>query len=303
MAVSRASLVELAAVNVVARTRSFRGAAKELGMSPSALSHAVAALEARLGARLFQRSTRSVTLTAEGAAFVGRLQPALHEIDAALDDVHAANAGGPRGLLRLVAPRGPAELAVLPAVLELRRRHPAVQVELVTDARLVDIVAEGFDAGVRYHGTVPRDMVAIPCGPDLRIAVVAAPAYLATRRAPKKPQDLRAHDCIRYRKESGIVRRWELSRDGRAEVVDVDGSLVLDDQAFVLQAALAGAGVAYLSEAAVQPHLDAGRLVRLMPRHSPRFAGVRLFHPSGRLVRAPLRALIAIVKERRRTED
>ena len=271
-------------------------------MSPSALSHAISALEERLGVRLFHRSTRSVALSDDGDAFVSRLQPALQAIDAALEDVHEASAE-PRGTLRLVAPRAPAELVVLPYVLEMRRRHPAVSVELVTDARLVDIVAEGFDAGVRYPGTVPRDMVSIPCSPDLRVVIVAAPSYLAGRRAPKKPQDLREHDCIRYRKESGTVRRWELQGNGRDVSVEVDGGLVLDDQAFLLQAVLDGAGLAYLSEAAVAPHLAAGRLVRVLERYSPRFGSLQLFHPSGRLVRAALRAFLAIVKEKRPRDE
>jgi DNA-binding transcriptional LysR family regulator len=295
---SRASLAELEAVNAVARTRSFRGAAKELGISASGLSHAISSLEARLQVRLFHRSTRSVALTDEGEAFVHRLKPALEEIDAALDDVHATSEE-PSGSLRIVSPRGPAEITVLPAVLEMRRRHPAVSVEVVSDARYVDIVAEGYDAGIRYAGTVPRDMVSIPCSPELRVAIVAAPSYLATRRAPQKPQDLLAHECIRYRKDSGTVRRWELRMNGREISVEVEGGLVLDDEAFLLQAALDGAGLAYLSDAAAKPHLDAGRLVRVLERYAPRFGALQLFHPSGRLVRAALRAFIAIVKEKR----
>jgi DNA-binding transcriptional LysR family regulator len=289
-------LVELEAIAAVARLRSFRGAAKELGMSPSALSHAISSLEARVHVRLFHRSTRSVSLTEEGEAFVSRVEPALHEIGAALDDVHERSAE-PSGSLRIVTPRAAAELEVLPAVIEMRRRHPAVNVDLVVDARLVDIVAEGFDAGVRHAENVPRDMVSIPCGSDLGIAVVAAPSYLATRRVPQKPQDLLEHDCIRYRKESGTVRRWELRTNGREVFVEVSGGLVLDDEAFILRAVLDGVGVAYLSEAAVHPHVAAGRLVRVLQRHSPRFGGHRLFHPSGRLVRATLRAFIAILKD------
>lgn len=293
------TLVELEAMNMVARTGSFRGAAKELGLSASALSHAVASLEARVGVRLFQRSTRSVKLTEEGEALVGRLRPALREIDAALDEAQQTRPE-PRGRLRLVAPRAAAELVVLPLVLALRQRHPDVHVELVTDARLVDIVAEGFDAGVRYPGLVPRDMVAVPCGPDLRIAVVASRRYLARHPAPQRPEDLAAHDCIRYRKDTGVVRRWPLRVHGREAAFEVDGSLVVDDEAFLLRAALDGAGLAYIREAAAAPHLAAGRLIRVLEPYSPRFDPMRLFYPGGQRVRAALRAFVALVKEERR---
>lgn len=292
------TLVELEAVSTVARTGSFRGAAKELGRSASALSHAVSTLEARVGVRLFQRSTRSVSLTEEGEALVGRLRPALREIDAALDDVQQARSE-PRGTLRLVAPRAAAELVVLPLVLAMRQRHPDVHVELVTDPRLVDVVAEGFDAGVRHAGVVPRDMVAVPCGPDLHIAVVASDRYLARHPSPTRPEDLAGHDCIRYRKESGVVRRWPFQVDGREAAFEVDGSLVVDDEAFLLRAALEGAGVAYLSEAAAAPHLASGRLVRLLQPYSPRFEAMRLFYPGGQRVRPALRAFVALVKESR----
>jgi DNA-binding transcriptional LysR family regulator len=294
----RPTLVELEAVSAVARAGGFRGAGKELGLSASALSHAVSSLERRLGVRLFQRSTRSVTLTEEGETLVGRLQPMLRELESALDDVQQTGSQ-PRGTLRLVAPRGPAELTLMPLVLALRQRHPGVRVELVSDARLVDIVAEGFDAGLRYAGSVPRDMVAVPCGPDLRIAVVATRRYFARHPAPDHPRELAGHDCIRYRKESGIVRRWPFRVQGREVAFEVDGSLVVDDEAFLLRAALDGAGLSYLSEAAAAPHLAAGRLVRVLERFSPRFEAMQLFYPGGQRVRAPLQAFVALVRERR----
>lgn len=295
----RPTLVELEAVNTVARTGSFRGAAKEMGVSASALSHAISSLEARVGVRLFQRSTRSVALTEEGETLVGRLRPALRELDAALADVQEAR-DEPRGTLRLVAPRGPAEQVVLPLVLALRQKHPDVRVELVTDARLVDIVAEGYDAGVRYPGLVPRDMVAVPCGPDLKIALVASRRYLARHPPPRRPEDLAAHDCVRYRKDGAVVRRWPLRVHGREASFEVDGSLVVDDEAFLLRAALDGAGLAYLSESAAAPHLASGRLIRVLEPYSPRFDAVRLFYPGGQRIRSALRAFVALVKEERR---
>ena len=291
----RPSLSELDAVAKVAQTRSFRGAARELGVSPSALSHGISALEARLGVRLFQRSTRSVALTDEGEAFVAHISLALQAIDGAVEDVHRRNAT-PRGTLRLVSPRGPAYVAVLPFVLEMRRRHPEVQVELVTDPRWVDIVAEGYDAGVRYAGTVPQDMVAIACGGTLDVAVVGSPAYLKAHRAPQKPQDLSAHECIRYRKASGTVSKWEFRVRGRNVAFAVEGKLVLDDEAFLIDAALAGAGLAFVTHAAAARYLDAGRLQRVLERYCPRYEPAQLFYPSGLLVRTALRAFIAVVK-------
>jgi DNA-binding transcriptional LysR family regulator len=292
------SLSELNAVAKVAQTRSFRGAARELGASPSALSHAISTLERRLGVRLFQRSTRSVALTDEGEAFVECIGRALHAIDRAVEDVHQHSAV-PRGTLRLVSPRGPAYVAVLPAVLETRRRHPDVHIELVTDARMIDIVAEGFDAGIRYAGTVPQDMVATPCGSDLNVAIVASPAYLKHHPAPKRPQDLADHECIRYHKASGTVKRWELRVKGRAIAIEVAGKLVLDDEAFLIDAALGGVGLAYVARAAAARHLASGALVAVLDAHAPRFEPVQLFYPSGVLVRAALRAFIAVVKSLR----
>lgn len=296
---TRPSMSELDAVSKVAQTRSFRGAARELGASPSALSHAIASLERRLGVRLFQRSTRSVALTNEGEMFVQRIGGALREIEVAVEDVHQQSST-PRGTLRIVGPRGPAHVAVLPAVLEMRRRHPDVKIELVADARMVDIVAEGFDAGVRYAGTVPKDMVAVPCGVDLDIAIVATPAYVKKHGAPKRPQDLADHECVRYHKATGTVSRWELRVRGRALSIEVDGGLVVNDEAFLLDAALAGIGLAYVSHAAAARHLEAGDLVRVLETYSPRFEPVQLFYPSGTLVRAALRAFVDVAKELRR---
>lgn len=295
----RPTVAELEAVTAVAGARSIRGGARELGVSPSALSHAISSLESRLRVRLFHRSTRSVTLTDEGAAFVARAGEALAVIDRAVGDADERS-GVPSGTLRVVAPRGPAWTTILPVVLEMRRRHPDVIVELVTETRTVDIVAEGYDAGVRYAGTVPGDMIAIPCSADLRIAIVAAPSYFQDRPPPRSPGDLAAHECIRYRKDGSPVRRWMLAIGGRERGVDVDGHLVLDDEAFLLDAALAGAGLAYVSHTAAAPYIATGQLVRVLDRYWPRFEPVQLFYPSRSYVRAALRAFVDIVKERRR---
>ncbi|WP_224366798.1 LysR substrate-binding domain-containing protein [Hyalangium versicolor] len=178
--------------------------------------------------------------------------------------------------------------------------HPEVMVELVTETRTVDIVAEGYDAGVRYAGMVPGDMVAIPCSADSHIAIVAAPSYFRGRQPPRSPRDLAGHECIRYRKDGNPVRRWTLVIGDRESAVDVDGHLVLDDEAFLLEAALAGAGLAYITHAAAAPYIATGQLVRVLERYSPRFEPVQLFYPSRSYVRAALRAFVDIVKERRR---
>ncbi|WP_437935570.1 LysR family transcriptional regulator [Sorangium sp. So ce341] len=291
----RASLIELEAVIAVATFKSFRAAARELEMSPSALSHAVSALEQRLGVRLFHRTTRSVSLSAAGEHVVRRLQPALREVSSSLEEVHELR-DTPSGTLRINTSKGAAQIEVLPMVLEMRRRHPDVRVELVTEDRFVDIVAEGFDAGVRLAEAVPQDMIAIPCGGDLSMAVVGAPSYFARRPAPKAPRDLLEHECIRRRMASGEVYRWELERRGREVAVDVRGALTLDNDDLALQAAVAGAGLAYVSERAAAADIEAGRLARVLAAWTPPFPGLRLFHPSNRLVRAALRAFIGIVR-------
>jgi DNA-binding transcriptional LysR family regulator len=292
----RASLLELEAVVAIATRKSFRAAARELGMSPSALSHAVSALEQRLGVRLFHRTTRSVSLSAAGEHFVHRVQPALREVSSTLDEVHELR-DVPSGTLRINTSRGAAQIEVLPLVLEMRRRHPDVRIELVTEDRLVDIVAEGFDAGVRHAEVVPQGMVAIPCGGDLSMAVVGAPSYFAHRPKPKTPEDLLDHECIRRRMASGVVYRWEFEKGGREVAVDVPGALTLDDSDLARQAALAGAGLAFMNERAVAADIEAVRLVRVLADWTPPFPGLRLFHPSSRHVRAALRAFIAIVRE------
>ena len=296
---SKGSLHELEAVLAVASHKSFRAAARALETSPSALSHAVAALEERLGARLFHRTTRSVALTPAGTELVARIGPALREIDTAFDAVDELNPT-PRGSLRLTSSPFGAKHHVLPFLVAMRRLHPEVQIELVTDERLVDLVAEGFDAGFRLAEAVPADMVAIPCAPDLSMAVVATPVYLARHGTPEKPADLLAHECIRRRLASGGVYRWELERRGRVTAVDVKGSLTLDDDDLVLDATLAGAGLGFVSSLQAEPHVAARRLVRVLAPWTPPFAGPCLFHPSGRLVPAALRALIDIVKAKRK---
>ncbi len=290
---------ELEAVLVVARCKSFRAAARELQVSPSALSHAVAALERRLGARLFQRTTRSVGLTAEGEQLTARVGPALGEIGSALAAVREQG-GAPSGTLRLTASRGAVHFGIIDVLAELRARHRDVHVELSTQERLVDIVAEGYDAGIRLAEVVPLDMIAVPYGPELSMAILGAPEYFARRKKPRAPADLLEHDCIRRRKSDGTTYRWELEKRGREQQVDVRGALTFDDDVLTLHAAAAGLGLAFTSTEMAAPLIEQGKLVRVMADWTPPFPGLRVFYPTGQLVRPVLRAFIDIVKERNR---
>jgi DNA-binding transcriptional LysR family regulator len=289
--------IELEAVVAVARRGGFRAAARELGITSSALSHAVAALEARLGVRLFNRTTRSVALTAAGEQFVAEVAPALAAIQAAVErvDEHRTE---PSGTLRLNLALGAARMILEPLVLEYMRRYPKVRVELVTEGALVDVIGKGFDAGVRLAEVVPPDMIAVPINQTMRALVVGAPAYFAEREPPKTPVDLMAHRCIRARMASGTIYRWEFERRGESVEIDVPGQLTLDESDLMLMAALAGEGLAYLADYAVAPELARGRLVAVLEDWTPAYPGLRLYYPTRRHTPAKLRAFIDLVKER-----
>ncbi len=292
----RAGLFELNAVTAVASHRSFRAAAVELGISPSALSHAIAALEQRMGIRLFNRTTRSVALSEAGERFLARVRPALREIAAAMDDVNAFR-DKPAGTLRINTSEGAAQQILTPIVLAFLTRYPDMQVDLATEGRLVDIVAEGFDAGIRLAEAVPRDMIAVPCGPQQRFAVVGSPRYFATRPRPIVPGDLIAHRCIRRRFSSGALFRWEFERRGESLAVDVSGPLTLDNHNLMVEAALNGIGLAWVSEWSIAPDIVAGRLIRVLEDWTPAYPGLCLYYPGHRHVPAGLRAFIGVVRE------
>lgn len=292
----RTGLAELNAVVAVASHRSFRAAATELAMSPSALSHAIAALEQRMGVRLFNRTTRSVSLTQAGEQFLAKVRPALREIAEAIDATNVFR-DSPAGTLRLNMSEGAARQILTPIVLEFRRRYPQMQVDLVTQGRLVDIVAEGFDAGIRLAEAVPQDMIAIPCGPEQRYAVVGAPVYFENHANPKTPGDLVSHECIRGRLPSGAMLKWEFEKRGEQMVVDVKGSLTLDHYELWIEAALEGAGLAYVNEWSVSHEISSGRLIRVLEDWTPPFPGLTLYYPGHRHVPAGLRAFIGIIRE------
>ncbi|PCE23107.1 LysR family transcriptional regulator [Paraburkholderia acidicola] len=293
---NRTALSELSAVAAVAAHRSFRSAAKELGMSPSALSHAVAALEQRMGVRLFHRTTRSVSLTEAGEQFLARVSPALREIPAAMDEANTHRAT-PTGTLRINASEGAATRLMNPVGYEFLCRCPDMKLDIVTDARMVDIVAEGFDAGVRQIGQVPQDMIAVPCSQAVRFVVVGAPAYFAKHKKPRVPDDLRAHVCIRARLPGGAPYKWEFCRRGERVQIEVNGALTLDSPNLMLDAALHGVGLAWMSEWAVAAEIAAGRLVQVLDAWSEEAPGLCLYYPGHRHVPAGLRAFIEVVRE------
>jgi DNA-binding transcriptional LysR family regulator len=291
----RSGLVELDAVLAVARLGGFRAAAIELGVSATSVSNAVAGLEARLGVRLFNRTTRSVSLSEAGEQFIAAVGPALSDIYAAMEATNSRR-GRPAGRLRLNCPVEAARQILVPVVLEFQRRYPEVRVDIVTDAQLIDIVAKGFDAGIRPRDAVPGDMIAVPFGPELRFVVVGSPAYLQHHPVPAEPGDLMAHHCIRARWPSGALYRWEFEKQGRVLTIDAPGSLTLDEPTLMREAALAGAGLAYMWEARVRGDLACGHLVSVLDDWIPSSPGFCLYHPDRRNVPAALSAFIDMLR-------
>lgn len=295
----KTGLFELQIVMMVAEMGGFRAAAVELDMSPSALSHAVNNLEAKLGVRLFNRTTRSVALSKAGEQFLARVKPALQEIRDAMSEANDSS-DTLSGTLRLNTAERAAEEMLQPVIIEYLRRYPQMHIDLVTDARLIDIVADGFDAGFRLAEAVPQDMVSVRLGPDVRLLVVCSPDYLARQNAvPQTPHDLLSHACIRYRFTSGKLYRWEFERDGKSVVLDVGGPLTLDSPLLMAEAALHGVGIAYVYEGYVREHLQNGRLVQLLPDWTPVYDGLCLYYPRQRHITAALRAFIDLAKEAR----
>ncbi len=290
------TLNDLSAFAAVAAHRSFRRAADDLGLSPSSLSHTLRSLERALGVRLLNRTTRSVAPTEAGERLLQKLGPALRDLDAALQTVEAFREG-PSGTVRINAPTTAARLLLRHVVPSVLARHPAVAVDLVAEDRLVDIVAEGFDAGVRLGEAVPQDMVGVRFGGDIRFLAVVAPSYLARAGTPTAPDDLRRHACIRQRLPSGKPYRWEFERHGQAIMVDVPGALTLNHSELMADAAADGLGIAYVHAWAARSHLDAGRLVAVLDDWSPPLPGLFLYYPSRRQPPSALRAFIDVLKD------
>lgn len=290
---TRQDLADISAFTVVARERSFTRAAASLGVTPSALSHAMRGLEERLGLRLLARTTRSVTPTEAGDRLLAAVAVRLDEIEAEVAALSALR-DRPAGTVRLTVDELAMEQVLWPALRRVLPAYPDIKVEVVTDYTLTDIVAGRFDAGVRLGGIIDKDMVAVPIGPDMRMVAVASPVYLRDHPAPQTPQDLTAHRCINLRLPTyGGLYAWEFERDGREFRVRVDGPLTFNSVFPILHAALDGFGIAYLMENQVRPHLDSGSLVMVLGEWSPPFAGLHLYYPSRR---QPTPAFAAIVE-------
>jgi DNA-binding transcriptional LysR family regulator len=278
----REELGDLAAFLAVAEERSFTRAAAKLQTSQSALSHTVRRLEARLGLRLLARNTRSVAPTEAGERLMETLRPALDDIDgrlAALSHLREK----PAGTIRITAGQHAARTILWPALVRLLPNYPDVKVELMVDQSLVDIVSERFDAGVRLGEQLAKDMIAVRIGPDLRMAVVGTPAYFASHPEPSTPHDLTSHACINLRMPtSGGLYAWEFEWDGREVNARVDGQLVFNDVPLMVEAALAGLGLACVFEDYVEPYIADGRLVRVLSDWCTPFPGYHLYYPSRR---------------------
>jgi len=278
----RGELGDLAAFLAVAEEQSFTRAAAKLGTSQSSLSHTVRRLESRLGLRLLTRTTRSVATTEAGDRLIETLRPALAEIDGRLIALTELREK-PAGTIRLTAGEHAAESILLPALARLLPHYPDIKVEISVDLSLTDIVTERFDAGIRLGEQVAKDMIAVPVGPEMRMAVVGSPAYFARHPVPKTPQQLAGHACINLRLPTrGGLYAWEFEKGGRALNVRVEGQLVFNTAAMIRRAALAGMGLACVLEHTVQAEIKDGRLVRVLGDWCPPFAGYHLYYPSRR---------------------
>jgi len=294
-----AQLSDLEAFSAVARRRSFRAAATLRGVSPSTLSDAVRRLEASLGVRLLNRTTRSVTPTEAGGRLLERLTPALNEIASALDAVNAFRLS-PVGTLRLNVPWTVASLVLPPIVTGFLHANPGISIEVTTEEGIIDVFAAGFDAGIRYDERLEQDMIAVPIGPRTqRFAVAAAPTYLDRHGRPQHPRELLDHACLRGRFSSGAMTVWEFERAGEVVRIEPTGPLLVSAGTatdLAVDAALAGVGIICLFEDWLRPYFDSGALEPVLEPWWPRFSGPFLYYSGRRLVPAPLRAFIDFIK-------
>lgn len=294
----RGHLDDLLAFVAVGRERSFTRAAAKLGVSQSALSHTIRALEERIGVRLLTRTTRSVAPTEAGERLLRTLAPRFEEIDAALEAVRELR-DKPAGTIRITATEFAIDTILLPKLARLLPAYPDIKVEMNVDYGLTDIVAEQYDAGVRSGEQVAKDMIAVRIAPDMRMAVVGAPAYFKTRREPKRPQDLLAHNCINLRLPThGNVYAWEFAKAGRELRVRVEGQLTFNGSAQLLNAALRGCGLAYVPEGMVEAHIARGRLKRVLADWCQPYSGYHLFYPSRRQSSAAFALVVEALRHR-----
>ena len=281
----------------VAQHKSFRRAAAELGVTPSAISQAVRALEERVGAALFTRTTRSVGLTEAGERFIARAKPAFEELVAA-GEVARELGKRPSGLLRLAVPRAVVPILLEQLIASFCEAYPDIELEIAASAQLVDLAAEGFDAGIRLGQFIAADMVAVRLSPPFRFIVVASPAYLDRHGRPERPEDLRHHACLRLRRSGGALALWQFEDNARTLEVAVSGPLIAHDFPTILGAALEGVGLAQVPEPIASEAIAAGKLVHVLEPYAPMTPGMFLYHPGKRQMMPKLRAFIDHVKKR-----
>ena len=291
----RPSLADLTAFASIAEHRSFRRAADALGVSRSSLSHLMRTLEQTLDVRLLHRTTRSVAPTEAGERLLKRLAPVLRDLDEALDAV-SDDSGQPSGTLRINGNEAAVRLLLRTIVPLFLARYPQMALDLVSEGRLIDIVEQGFDAGVRLAESVPQDMIAVRLGGDIRFVAVASPAYLSAKSPPVQPDDLRQHRCIRQRLPSGKLYRWEFARHGQEIAIDVPGALTLDHSALMAEAAIDGLGIAFVPEHVARAGLESKKLAIVLEDWSPAIPGLCLYFPGNRHVPAGLRAFIDMLR-------
>ncbi len=289
-------LQDLDAIAAVARRGSFRAAAIELGMSTTGLSNAVAKLEAHVGVRLFNRTTRSVSLSEAGRLFLESIGPALQDIHGAMDAARSQQAI-PSGTLRINSYATAAREILSPLILESLQRYPQIHIDLVTEGRLLDIVAEGFDLGVRRADLVPSDMIAVALGRPQRNVVVGAPDYLDRHGHPSSPADLPRHQCIRVRLPNGALFRWRFEKAGEPVVTDVNGPITLDEASLARASVLAGVGLGYMMERDVRDDIAAGRLISVLDAWMPPAEDLCLYYPGRRNPSAAHRAFVELARQ------
>ena len=295
--VRRGALDGVEAFLGVAQHRSFRKAAAELGVTPSAIGQAVRALEERLGATLFLRTTRSVGLTEAGERFLARAKPAFEELVAA-SEVARGLGQRPAGLLRLTVPRSVVPILLEPLIASFCQAYPEIEVEIAASEQLVDLAAQGFDAGIRMGQFIAADMVAVRLTPPLRFIIVGSPAYFTRSGRPEQPDDLSRQACVRLRRSNGALAPWSLNDHGRAIEIAVSGPFIAHDYPTVLGAALKGVGLAQMPEPIAAEEVKAGKLVEVLAPFAPTTPGVFLYYPSRRQMLPKLRAFVDHVKSR-----
>jgi DNA-binding transcriptional LysR family regulator len=292
----RAELDDLTAFVAIAEHLSFRAAASRLGVTPSALSHTMRQLEERLGVRLLHRTTRSVSPTDAGLRLLGRLKPAMDEIAGALDDLNNKQQR-PHGNLRIYASHIAAVSVIAPIWRRFLVMYPEVHIELSVGEARIDIVAQGFDAGVASRDRAAADMIAVRVTRPMKVVMVGAPEYFAKRSPPRTPEDLARHVCVQYRMVAdGDVLKWPVTGNGKSQGITVNGRVMVNNPDMAVRAAVDGLGIAYTLEALAEPFLRSGQLVQVLGNWSPSFEGLFLYYPGHRQVPAALRALIDMIR-------